>query len=181
LTIRNEKKKETLNYLIKDVPKSLAANLELLRHTSIKIPTDHTKRYYGSLVLLMRLSRSERIFLDFITEEMDEKNYITNSIQIRTKFNAIFIRAGQKAFSDKTIHRCFAGLLTAELVLKSKGRGLYQVNPLFYFRGTEIERKKVMRERLEELNRVPINKYRQKIIIQKTVASSQKPITDSTA
>jgi hypothetical protein len=152
----------------------------LLRHTSIKIPTDHTKRYYGSLVLLMRLSRSARIFLDFITEEMDEKNYITNSIQTRTKFNAIFTRAGQKAFSDKTIHRCFASLLAVELVRKSKGRGLYQVNPSYYFKGTEIDRKKAIREQLEEINRIPINKHRQKIIIQKTVASLQNQITDST-
>lgn len=125
----------------------------------------------------MRLSRSERIFLDFITEEMDENNYITNSLQIRNKFNAIFSRAGQTPFSDKTVQRCFTGLLGAEILRKSKGRGLYQVNPLFYFKGAEIERQKLIRKQLEEINRIAINSHRQKLIIQKTVASSQKPPT----
>ena len=150
--------------------KSLNENLELLRHASVRVDITFTKRYYNSILLLMKLTRAERILLDFITEEMDDHNYITNSVQIRTKFNTLLKKIGQKTYTDNTIHRCFSGIVDTELMRKMKGRGMYQVNPLFFFKGTEEQRQKVIRKQLEELNKVAINKYRQDLIIKKAVS-----------
>jgi hypothetical protein len=41
------------------------------------------------------------------------------------------------------------------------------VNPLFHFKGSEEQRQKVIREQLEEINRIAINEYRQELLIQK--------------
>jgi hypothetical protein len=43
LKARCLKKKQSLNYLIKDVPRSLSENLEVLRHTSVKVEIEFTK------------------------------------------------------------------------------------------------------------------------------------------
>jgi hypothetical protein len=117
----------------------------------------------------MRLSRSERIFLDFITEEMDDMNLVTNSFQIRNKFNYLLHKIGQQPYSDSTIHKCFGGLTAHHLLTKQKGRGLYQVSPLFFFKGSEEDRAKVIRKNLEAINKIPINKYRRDLILGKTL------------
>lgn len=126
----------------------------------------------------MKLSRSERIFLDFITEEMDDDNYITNSIQIRQRFNALLKKVGQDTYSDSTIHKCFSGLTKHNLITKMKGRGLYQVSPIFFYKGSEEDREKLIRKNLELLNKEPINKYRRDLIIQTWISSTEEPPSD---
>lgn len=113
----------------------------------------------------MQLSKSERILLDFLTEEMDDKNFISNSVQVRDKFNKLLKKMGQDTYADNTIHKCFKKLTDVELARKTRGRGTYQINPIYFFKGTEEMRQKTIREQLEELNKKPINKLRQKLII----------------
>lgn len=150
----------------------------MLRHAAVVIECAFTKRYYNSLPLLMRLSRAERVLLDFITEEMDDDNFITNSAQNRAKFNGLLAKVGQEQYSEGTIHRCFANLTKHNLLTKEKGRGLYQVSPIFFFRGSEEQRAKVLRKHLEQINREPVNAHRRKLIIQKAASSQRKPATD---
>jgi hypothetical protein len=150
----------------------------VLRHASVVVESAFTKRYFNSLPLLMKLSRAERIFLDFITEEMDDQNFVTNSVQIRNKFNALLRKVGQEEYSDSTIHRCFSNLTKYNLITKEKGRGLYQVSPVFFFHGSEEQRAKVLRNHLELLNKEPINKHRKDLLIQKAVALKGKEATD---
>lgn len=105
---------------------------------------------------------------------MDERNVIINSFQVRDKFNKVLIQTEQEPYAESTIHKCFKSLSEAEIIKKLKGRGAYQVNPLFIFKGTEIERQKLLREQLEELNKVAINKYRREKIIQKSLSLKRK-------
>lgn len=105
---------------------------------------------------------------------MDENNYITNCKQTRNRFNNLIKKIGQKLYSDSTINKCFLGLVNNNLLLKQKSRGLYQVSPLFFFKGTEEKRAKVIRKELEELNKVPINKYRREQIMNKVFFSSRE-------
>jgi hypothetical protein len=160
------------------VPRSLSEKLEVLRHTSVKVEIEFTKRYYRSINLLMQLTRTERILLDFITEEMNEENYVTNSISVRKKLNYLLKNAGQEPFTDNTVSRCFSGLCKINLIVKVKGRGLYQVNPLFYFKGSEEERQRVIRKKLEHINKIPINKYRQELIISKALSCGPEQESD---
>lgn len=157
------------------MPGSVNANLELLRHATVYVEAAFTKRYYNSILLLMKLSRAERIFLDFITEEMDDYNRVTNSAQLRNKFNSLLKKTSQETYTDGTLHRCFNSLVKHELAYKEKGRGLYQISPLFFFKGSEEQRAKVIRERLEIINKDPINQYRRGLFIQKTSGASQEP------
>jgi hypothetical protein len=89
----------------------------------------------------MQLTRAERIFL-ILLQRNGRENYISNSTLVRQKFNNLFKSTGQEPFTDNTIHRCFSGLAKVELLRKAKGRGLYQVNPLFHFKGSEEQRQK---------------------------------------
>lgn len=160
--------------MTKDVFKSYSEGLELLRHTSVVIEGEYTKRYHNSLPVLMQLTRAENIFLYFITEEMDDDNYISNTIQIRDRFNALLTKIGQPTYSETTIHRCFANLTKRCLLVQQKGRGLYQVSPVFFFKGSEEQRAKVLRKQLEYINKEPINKYRRGLLIGIDTFSTQE-------
>ena len=164
--------------MAKDVSRSYNENLELLRFASVAVESAFTKRYFNSLPLLMRLSRAERIFLDFVTEEMDDQNLITNSFQVRNKFNMLLTKIGQETYSDCTIHRCFANLSKNHLLIKLKGRGLYQISPVFFFKGSEEQRAKVLRQLLESINKEPINKLRREYFIGKNPSSIPEPEAD---
>lgn len=160
-------KKGKLNYLTKDVPRSLQENLEILRHTSVLVEIEFVKRYNNSILLLMGLSRAERILLDYITEEMDDDNFIINSIHFRNKFNYLLKKIGQPVYATNTIQKCFTSLTYNHLLLPIKGgKGCYQVNPLFFFKGSEEDRQKLVRKNLEELNKTPINKLRHQLLSQ---------------
>lgn len=127
---------------------------------------------------MMRLSKSENVLLHFITEEMDESNFVTNSFQIRDKFNALLRKIGQEEYSDSTIHRCFSNLVKSNLISKVKGRGLYQVSPVFFFKGSEEQRAKVLRRILEAINKEPINKFRRVLLTGTKASSFQEPEPD---
>ncbi len=129
----------------------------------------------------MKLSRSERIFLDFVSEEMDDNNLITNSFQIRDRFNFLLKKVGQDSYSDSTIHKCFNGLTEHHLLYKIKGRGLYQVSPLFFYKGSEEDRAKLIRKNLELINKEPINKFRRDLITGKASSLWLEPPADSTS
>jgi len=115
----------------------------------------------------MKLSKSDRILLDFIVEEMDESNYFTNSTQLRSKLNFLLGKICNEQYADSTIQKSLKSLCDNYLVNKIKGRGIYQVNPLYFFKGTEEERQKLLRKTLEEPNKVPINKERRELLSKK--------------
>lgn len=150
----------------------------MFRFASVSVESAFTKRYFNSLPLLMRLGKAERIFLDFITEEMDDNNFVTNSIQTRNKFNDLLKKIGQEPYSESTINRSFANLTKHHLIMKMKGRGLYQVSPVFFFKGSEEQRAKVLRKILEAINKEPINKIRRAHFIGKSPSSIQEPEAD---
>ena len=160
------------------MPKSLNENLELLRHTSVMIETEFVKKFHNSILLTMRLSRSERVLLDFLTEEMDDANYISNSVHLKKRFNDLLVKIGQKKYTKGTINRCFNALCDYELLIKEEERSLYQVNPLFFFKGTQEDREKLIRKQLEKINKEAINKHRRELIIQKALCSNQKESSD---
>ena len=126
----------------------------------------------------MQLSKAERIFLDYITEEMDDNNLVTNCLQTRQKFNNLLKKIGQESYSDSTIHRCFSGLSNYHLITKQAGRGLYQVSPIFFFKGTEEQRVKAIRKQLELANKKPINKLRRSLLIGSRISSTPEPEAD---
>ena len=115
----------------------------------------------------MQLSKSERILLDFLVEEMDDHNHVSNTYQIRNKINGMLKKMGCEQYADNTFQKGFKKLTETTLLIKKKGRGLYQVNPLYFFIGSEEQRQKEIRKNLEEINKDPINKERRRILSKK--------------
>ena len=124
--------------------------------------------YFGAFYLMTKLSKSDRLLLDYITEVMNEDNIVANNLVVRDGFNTLLRRISYPIYSESTIHKCFSNLAKHHLIYPVKGkRGLYKVEPLYFFKGTQEDRIKMVREKVEELNKIPINKYRHKLLSSK--------------
>lgn len=127
----------------------------------------YTKRYHNCYALILQLSKSERLFLDFITEKMDEENIIANNKATHDSFNALLLYFKQTPYKSSTIHKCFSRLSKLELIKNIKGkRGLYMVNPIFFHNKEDVngvtERAKLIRNELEKSHKEAINNSRHK-------------------
>jgi len=117
---------------------------------------------------MTKLSKAERLLLDYLTEVMDEDNVIHNNAVTRDNFNKLLKRISFPNYSISTINKCFSALAKHHLIYKIKGkRGAYRVEPLYFFKGSQENRVKMVREKVEELNKIPINKHRHKLLSNK--------------
>ena len=95
---------------------------------------------------------------------MDQDNIIINNHFLREEFNDIFIKVALPPYSDNTIHKSFSKLTKLSLLIPCKGkRGAYQVNPVYFIRGDEMNiknssRDALVRDNLEKNNQLPILK-----------------------
>ena len=142
------KKQKIVKYL--SVKKdSLSNEIVKVGFKSLKIESEGVKRYFNTIAHLFKLSKSDRLLLDFIVERMDGGNVIANSIKFRNDFGLLLKKVNSPTYSKSTIHKGFSNLVREGILIRHDKRALFYVNPKFYFKGTEQERIKLIREILE--------------------------------
>ena len=140
----------------------------VFKRSTVTIEIGCVKRYYTSMHKSEKLSRAERVMLDFVTENMDIQNIIYNNPTTHVKFNKLAKKLGITPYSKSTIHKCFSALAKETLIYQvKKTRGMYCVNPLYYFKGSEEEREIAIRTMLEEPYKKTINDDRHRKIKKK--------------
>ena len=157
------KRKQKINYLTIDLEKS-KGGLTHLKWVSVMVDTSTVKRYRGALPLLSKLGRCPRSLLDFLIEEMDDKNKVKNDGNLKKRFN----RSIDGKYGDVSINKAFAELCDYSLAKKERKRGVYQINPLYFFKGTEAKRQELIRRNLEKPFLKNISKYRKDILTKKS-------------
>lgn len=122
-----------------------------------KIPHAYVKSYKYNIMVLGNLKLSERHVLDFILEEMNDDNLVTNDLLFKKKFNetmAVFnIR-----YTNNTINKAFVVLVKENLLLKTDMRGVYKINPINFYKNSQAERRIAIRNDLEKPVRNHIEK-----------------------
>ena len=123
-----------------------------------QIVTSSTKRYYNNLHKTASLPLYARNLLDFIIQEMSDNNDIENSFLFRQDFLTMLHGTCGKTYMEETITKGFQLLKQQDLIVSfDSRRAVYIVNPLYFFRGTEYNRKKLLQKML---NATPNGKYR---------------------
>ncbi len=155
------KKKVRLKYLGKDIEGSHSGEFFREQWLTVDVEGKSTKRYHNTIGILVQLSKCARILLDFLVEEMDDKNLVSNNNLFKKEFNQIIKVTGQKPYTSVTINKAFSELTDKNILNPIyKKKGTYQVDPVFYFKGTEKNREKLIRKNLERPNIKEINKIR---------------------
>lgn len=120
-------------------------------HDYVSVATKHTKRFSSAVMLLMGISGCELHLIDWLTDNMTVKNYVNNNGITRRNFISFYDRykkKGAKSYTEETVRKAFQALTAAGLLIPVE-RGLFQVNPEFFFSGEEAERIKSIKLLME--------------------------------
>lgn len=155
--------------MTRDVSASLKSGDEIFKFKKSSVNGKYVKRYTNSFGLLSTLSKAERLLIDYLSENMNDVNIIANNRSVRDGFNFLIKKTGGETYSESTIQKAFSVLSKKDLLYSVKGkRGIYQVSLYHFFKGTEEERKILIREQLEKINKIKINKIRHEKLANKT-------------
>lgn len=106
------------------------------------------KLYQNCLADMMQISGCARHLLDWLIETMGQINIVNNNEYTRENFKAYYKSKTGKMYGDEVILKSYKQLLDAKFLIKYK-RGLFLVNPEYFFNGDEGERKKLIKLTLE--------------------------------
>lgn len=120
-------------------------------YSSRRVVATKVVRFTNNLHLLAKLQRCDRLLLDYILEEMDEEdNFISNSKGLRSRFIRNILAWSGIVYSDKTVQNGFSSLKKLGILLQyGEGRGDYFVNPIYFYNGSQDDRKKLIAKHLK--------------------------------
>lgn len=109
----------------------------------VEVMMTGTKRFHNCLYLILGLSKLQRVLMDWISEEMDERNIIRNDAYVRSVFikfiEDLVIDGEKKTYKDDSVNNAFHALKEAKLLIPIS-KGVYQVNPNYYWSGNDKSR-----------------------------------------
>ncbi len=154
------KRRERVEFLVRDRDGD-KPDFRAVRWVSKYVEGSYFKCFCNIVAVLVGLNPCATSLLFFLTTQMNERNYVRNTTELKQKFNDAIKDVRSKGFSDTAINRAFK-LMTERKVLYRlhKKRGLYKVNPLYFFYGEKEERIREIRIDMERANIKLINAYR---------------------
>jgi len=109
----------------------------------VEIMMTGTKRFHNCLYLILGLSKLQRILMDWISEEMDSRNMIRNEAYNRKLFidfvSSLVIDGENRVYKDSSVNTAFHDLKVSGLLIPVS-KSVYQVNPNYYWGGTDKDR-----------------------------------------
>lgn len=114
------------------------------------ITTSHVKRYNNCLYRLADLSKCSRNLIDYLTDIMDDDNYIISNRFTVNKFIELMTN-NSITYKVDTIQKAFKELRDKNFLLPTRieARGYYQVNPAYFIKNDESKRAELIRLSLE--------------------------------
>ena len=122
------------------------------KRAETRVVTFSCKRYFNALHQLSRITKSERLFYDYLCEKMDSR---TNLVDISIEIKKNFIEeiktwtGGKTKVAQASLGSFIKSLESARLITRyNDRRALYMVNPKYAFKGGELTRKELIRDEI---------------------------------
>ncbi|UJP64014.1 hypothetical protein [Mongoliitalea daihaiensis] len=117
----------------------------------ITVSMRYVMRFGRSLALTAVLTKTENLFLMFLTEEMGEDNLFKYSAELREKFTLYMssVLNKEQPFSERTMKNCLERLKEEKALISAGKRGWYYVNPI-YFAKCLNERERLIKKLAEK-------------------------------
>lgn len=109
--------------------------VKLLEYSTKRIVASKVCRFRNCIHLLAKLTKMERLLLDYLVEEMEEDNSVTNSKHQRERFIEFISDISGIKYSDRSVKNSFLKLKEVGLLI-SYSKADYYVNPLYYYNGS---------------------------------------------
>lgn len=123
-----------------------------------RVVKNRSARYHNCQHLLIGLSKCAEMFLRHSTEIMDAENRFNNSILVRQKFIDHMKKDCATDYKDKTVQQAIDDIKAIGLFIKLGKRGMFTVNPLYYFNHAEKYRVELIAGLMKAAKTKPIHK-----------------------
>jgi hypothetical protein len=122
-----------------------------------KVNNTCIKRFFNNMHKTASLSPASRNLIDYMVEHMNRDNEIENSQLFKMEFTEFMKKTCSINYTGHTVNKGFQALKKADILISfDKMRGVYILNPLYFFKGSEIKRKALLQKML---NATPNGKY----------------------
>lgn len=122
------------------------------RFVDVRFVTSCHSLFHNCQHLLLELSANERCFLDFLAEQMDNRNWLRVDKRLKTDFIQFLeeITSGKKKVSPRSLEIYLRKFVDLGLVLKSDEVAAgYYVNPKYFFKGSQKDRENAIKALFE--------------------------------
>jgi hypothetical protein len=121
----------------------------LRRFKKKKYSTKHIRCYANHIHLLAKLDRCSVLLIHYLADHCTPwNNEFFNTISTRKEFIHFCSKNCSVHFKDETVKKGISRLVKVGFLLKYAERAVYTVNPVYFFRGTEEQRKMLLSELL---------------------------------
>lgn len=118
-----------------------------------KVVIKNVRRYQNCQHKLIRLSRVAYMYMLFLTELMDEEdNFFTHTSKTRTDFINYVNANCQITWTDHAVKKAFGQLVSQGLIISYGKRIDYTVNPIYFYKGDEDERRSLIANLINQAN-----------------------------
>jgi len=108
--------------------------------------SDCCRYYFNAQHKFIQLQPTERMYFDFLCEHMEPGNYISLKPRMHDKFEEFCKKIGLPTVSPSTLRKFQKHFKKLSLVIPHpENSKLHLLNPRHVFRGTEVERMKIMK------------------------------------
>lgn len=121
-----------------------------IRYGYQKVRMDCVKRYNNCQYLLAKLNKCADMFLMYLTEQMDPINTVHITKRVRQDFLKHMKKNCGVIYEDGTVKKALASLKNSGLILNYGPRIDYTINPFYFFKGPEKERKDLIKNLLHD-------------------------------
>jgi hypothetical protein len=124
------------------------------KYESINVETLFVKKYYNVLAILGGLNPCSRDLMEYLTEVMDDNNYVYNNALVRKAFIECLKNVTKKpdgtfvTYSDINVKKSYQTLVSKGSLIKLT-KGMYKVNPRYYFKSDAKKRIQAIKILLE--------------------------------
>lgn len=147
---------------------------QYLEYDYKSICSDKTFRYQNTIGRLLRLSLKAHNLLYYLVDYMDKNNVVYSNTYFKNRFNNLIFgamkeqylteglsvkeaeeKANTHKYSDVSIRKAYSELKNHDLIIQYKDengdekRGMYWVNPEFFWKDTEKDRNEKIRKILQ--------------------------------
>lgn len=142
--MQGKNKKDSISYMVGYIEED---DCKLPKFKNFSFSTQTSKRYVSSAATkaLFNLDPCSRNLIDYLVQKMPDNNYAKNDEISRLEFIKYCKNCAGIDYKDDTVKSAFSKLSKAGVLLRTQFRGQYQVNPLYFFNGTDAKRKQMIK------------------------------------
>lgn len=119
-------------------------------YSTKSVNTEFIKYYKGASDLVLLTNGCARYLVDYICNNVTDTHLIRNDVQARALF-AEYMKKYKTTYAESSIYAAFKQLVELDILIQLR-KGLYIINPVYFYKGNEQDRLECVKKILEFKN-----------------------------